>query len=96
MDNLASLPGSQPPPSICPDAWTCTDIGDPTPAGQDQLTSSGTWHKAGGGGVQRGSSPAAMPAAGCNFWNLMDAGVAPGHCDLGPAYPQTWSVVQKG
>jgi len=50
VDNLASLPGSQPPPAICPDAWTCTDIGDPTPAGQDQLTSSGTWNEVGGGG----------------------------------------------
>ena len=50
VDNLASLPGSQPPPSICPGAWTCTDVGDPTPAGQDQLTSSGTWQEVGGGG----------------------------------------------
>jgi hypothetical protein len=50
VDNLASLPGSQPPPYICPDAWTCADIGGATPAGQDQLTTSGTWNEAGGGG----------------------------------------------
>ena len=46
--------------------------------------------------IQHGGSPVAMPAVGSDFWNLFDAGVAPGHCDLGPAYPQTWSVVQKG
>jgi hypothetical protein len=50
VDNLASLSGSQPPPYICPDSWTCTDIGGATPAGQDQLTSSGTWNEIGGGG----------------------------------------------
>jgi len=50
LDNVASLPGSQPPPFICPAAWTCTDIGGPLPAGQDQLTSAGTWNETGGGG----------------------------------------------
>jgi hypothetical protein len=50
VDNLASLAGSQPPPFICPAAWTCTDIGGPLPAGQDQLTSAGTWEETGGGG----------------------------------------------
>jgi len=46
-------------------------------------------------GIQQGGSPAAMPAIGSDFWNLMDSGVTPGHCDLGPAYPQTWSAIQK-
>jgi outer membrane protein assembly factor BamB len=50
VDNLASLGGSQPPPFICPDAWTCLDIGGALPPGQDQLTSSGTWNETGGGG----------------------------------------------
>ena len=49
VDNLASLPGSQPPPFICPDSWSCTDIGG-APAGQDQLSSAGTWNESGGGG----------------------------------------------
>jgi outer membrane protein assembly factor BamB len=58
LDNLASLPGSQPPPFICPDAWTCTDIGGALPAGQDQLTSSGTWNEIGGGGDIWGTADA--------------------------------------
>jgi len=45
--------------------------------------------------IQQGGSPAAMPGVGSDFWNLMDSGVAPGHCDLGPAYPRTWSVIQR-
>ena len=58
MDNLASLPGSQPPPFICPSPWTCTDIGGALPAGQDQLTSSGTWNEVGGGGDIWGAADA--------------------------------------
>jgi outer membrane protein assembly factor BamB len=50
VDNVASLSGSQPPPFICPATWACTDIGGAQPAGQDQLTSSGTWNEIGGGG----------------------------------------------
>jgi hypothetical protein len=50
VDNYASLAGSQPPPSICPDSWSCTDIGGAAPAGQDQLTSAGTWNESAGGG----------------------------------------------
>src|ERR1019366_3460525 len=47
--NLASLAGSQPPPAICPAAWSCADIGGALPPGQDSL-SSGTWNEIGGGG----------------------------------------------
>lgn len=37
------------PPSLCPSAWTCTDIGGALPPGTDSL-SSGTWNETGGGG----------------------------------------------
>jgi outer membrane protein assembly factor BamB len=37
------------PPSLCPSAWTCTDIGGALPPGTDSL-SSGTWQVTGGGG----------------------------------------------
>ena len=57
VDNLASLPGSQPPPYICPSAWTCADIGGPLPPGQDSL-SSGTWNEIGGGGDIWGTADA--------------------------------------
>ena len=50
VDDLASLPGSQAPPGICPSAWTCADIGGALPAGQDQLNSSGVWTESAGGG----------------------------------------------
>jgi outer membrane protein assembly factor BamB len=50
IDNVAELPGSSPPPYLCPAGWTCSDIGGPLPSGQDQLTSSGTWNEVGGGG----------------------------------------------
>ena len=50
FDNVAELPGSQPPPFICPSAWTCTDVGGALPPGQDQLTSAGVWNEIGGGG----------------------------------------------
>lgn len=50
VDSVASLPGSQPPPFICPAVWSCADIGGALPAGQDQLTSSGTWNESAGGG----------------------------------------------
>jgi outer membrane protein assembly factor BamB len=57
VDNFASLPGSQPPPNICPAAWTCTDIGGALPPGQDSL-SSGTWTETGGGGDIWGTADA--------------------------------------
>ncbi len=50
VDNLASLPGSQAPPGICPATWTCADIGGALPPGQDQLNSAGTWTESAGGG----------------------------------------------
>jgi outer membrane protein assembly factor BamB len=37
------------PPSLCPAAWTCTDIGGALPPGTDSL-SAGTWQVTGGGG----------------------------------------------
>ena len=57
VDNLASLPGSQPPPAICPAAWTCADIGGALPPGQDSLNS-GTWSEIGGGGDIWGAADA--------------------------------------
>ena len=48
--NVAQLAGSQPPPFICPLAWSCSDIGGALPVGQDQLTNSGTWNEIAGGG----------------------------------------------
>ena len=58
VDNFASLPGSQPPPFICPATWSCADIGGALPPGQDQLTSSGTWNEIGGGGDIWGAADA--------------------------------------
>jgi hypothetical protein len=50
VDDLASLPGANAPPFICPTAWSCTDIGGALPPGQDQLTSRGIWNESAGGG----------------------------------------------
>ncbi len=50
FEDVAQLPGSQPPPYICPSAWNCSDIGGALPRGQDQLTPNGTWNEIGGGG----------------------------------------------
>jgi outer membrane protein assembly factor BamB len=50
FDNVAELAGSQPPPSICPAGWSCTDIGGALPPGLDQVSSGGTWNEFGGGG----------------------------------------------
>ena len=49
VDNLAQLAGASPPPGVCPDTWSCTDIGGALPPGQDSL-SNGTWSEVGGGG----------------------------------------------
>jgi len=57
FDNVAQLPGSQPPPGICPAAWSCTDVGGPLPTGQDNL-SGGTWTEIGGGGDIWGTADA--------------------------------------
>ena len=50
VDDLASLPGANAPPFICPTAWSCADIGGALPPGQDQLTSRGIWNESAGGG----------------------------------------------
>ena len=50
VDNLAQLGGSSKPPDVCPNGWSCTDIGGALPPGQDNLNSSGTWNEVGGGG----------------------------------------------
>jgi hypothetical protein len=36
-------------PGVCPNGWSCTDIGGPLPPGQDNLSSSGTWNEVAGG-----------------------------------------------
>jgi hypothetical protein len=46
-------------------------------------------------GLADGTAPAPYTAVGSDFWNLQDDGVSPGSCDLGPAFPQTWSVVRN-
>ena len=49
--NVAQLAGSQPPPVVCPSAWSCTDIGGALPMGQDQFSAgTGTWNEFAGGG----------------------------------------------
>ncbi|MGO8956361.1 MAG: PQQ-binding-like beta-propeller repeat protein [Streptosporangiaceae bacterium] len=50
VDDLASVPGSNAPPFICPKSWSCADIGGALPPGQDQRKSAGTWHETVGGG----------------------------------------------
>jgi outer membrane protein assembly factor BamB len=49
FDNVAQLAGSQPPPFLCPAAWTCSDIGGASPPGVDEFAN-GTWTETGGGG----------------------------------------------
>jgi len=49
LDNLAQFGGSTAPPGICPNGWSCSDIGGALPPGQDSL-SNGTWNEVGGGG----------------------------------------------
>ena len=50
VDDLASVPGANAPPFICPKAWSCADIGGALPPGQDQLTYRGIWNESAGGG----------------------------------------------
>lgn len=45
--------------------------------------------------IQHGGAPAVIPAVGGEFWNLRDVGVSPGHCDIGPAFPVTFGVIQS-
>jgi outer membrane protein assembly factor BamB len=47
----------QAPPSLCPSAWTCTDIGGAMPPGTDSLAN-GTWNETGGGGDIWGAADA--------------------------------------
>ncbi len=49
VDSLAQLGGASPPPGVCPNGWSCSDIGSPLPPGQDSLAN-GTWSEVGGGG----------------------------------------------
>ena len=42
-----------------------------------------------------GQSPSNEVGIGSDFWNLRDIGVSAGHCDIGPAYPLTWSTIQN-
>ena len=57
VDNLAQFGGSSPPPGICPNGWSCTDIGGALPPGQDSLAN-GTWTETGGGGDIWGTADA--------------------------------------
>ena len=49
VDNLAQFGGASIPPGVCPNGWSCSDIGGALPPGQDTL-SNGTWSEVGGGG----------------------------------------------
>jgi galactose oxidase len=49
LDTVSVVAGAPGPPNSCPTGWTCADIGAPTPAG-GQALSSGTWTIQGGGG----------------------------------------------
>jgi outer membrane protein assembly factor BamB len=57
VDNLAQVAGSSQPPDVCPNSWSCTDIGGALPPGQDTL-SNGTWNEVGGGGDIWGTADA--------------------------------------
>jgi outer membrane protein assembly factor BamB len=47
-DHVAIAAGETPPPSLCPDGWTCGDVGFATPTGA-QMIAGGTWTVQGGG-----------------------------------------------
>jgi hypothetical protein len=57
LDTVAITPGETPPPGLCPQGWTCGDIGGSLPAGSDSL-SNGTWSEVGGGGDIWGTADA--------------------------------------
>jgi hypothetical protein len=57
VDNLAQFGGSTAPPGVCPNGWSCSDIGGALPPGQDNL-SNGTWSEVGGGGDIWGTADA--------------------------------------
>jgi hypothetical protein len=95
VDNLASLPGSQPPPFICPDTWTCSDVGGALPEGQDQLTSSGTWNEIGGGGDIWGTADSfhfvaqTMPADGTVTAHVVSQQTTDPWAKVGPMIRET-------
>ena len=49
LDSVAVGGAAPVPPGICPDQWTCSDIGGATPAGSQNFAA-GTWTIQGGGG----------------------------------------------
>jgi hypothetical protein len=49
LDSVAVTTGEPVPPGVCPNGWTCADIGGSTPAG-GQTLSGGAWSIQGGGG----------------------------------------------
>ena len=49
FDTVKVSTTAPPPPTVCPTGWTCADIGNPTPAG-NQAVNGGTWTVQAGGG----------------------------------------------
>ena len=48
MDSVSVTTAAPAPPSLCPIDWSCSEIGNPTPAGSQKLTG-GSWTVQGGG-----------------------------------------------
>ena len=48
IDSVSMVASATQPPSICPDTWSCADVGYPTPGGSQTL-SNGTWKIRAGG-----------------------------------------------
>jgi hypothetical protein len=48
LTNVAVAAGALPPPGLCPNGWSCTDIGGASPGGQ--TLSGSTWSVSGSGG----------------------------------------------
>jgi outer membrane protein assembly factor BamB len=57
LSSAVPAPPPPPPPPACPTAYTCADIGNPTPAGTQTLNGT-TWTVQGGGGDIWGTSDA--------------------------------------
>jgi len=57
LDTIAVAPGGLIPPGVCPNIWSCADIGGATPAGGQSLSGS-TWTVQGGGPDIWGTSDA--------------------------------------
>ena len=45
--------------------------------------------------IEKGDTPAVMPAIGSDFWNLAPSNPTPGTCDLSPQFPTVWSIIQS-